>query len=163
MPGVLGPEQDAGDHEERDGRQPDPAPQPGQEPAASERAAEGDELVTHVGADDVRAEAGQILWPTDHHEPVPGRRTSVGSGATIGTSSRRMAAIVMPVRCRTSSSAMVRPVPGESSRSVTQSMSRPPTTASISSTTGGLEVRATEDRPEGAGLGIGERQRQPGS
>ena len=50
-----------------------------------------------------------------------------------------LAAIVIRVSERTDSSAMERPVPGEASSRVTQSMSRPSMTASISSTADGLK------------------------
>ena len=55
----------------------------------------------------------------------------MGSGTTITSSPRRMATMVMRVFRRTSRSAMLRSTPGESVRMVTQSMTRPPTTASM--------------------------------
>ncbi len=64
-------------------------------------------------------------------EEEPAWSTSVASGATTGTSSRTMAATVIGVRLRVCRSAMERPTLGESARSVTRSISRPPITVSI--------------------------------
>ena len=55
---------------------------------------------------------------------------------------------------------MLRPTAGESSSSVTQSMSSPPTTASMSSTIAGRKYAPDEHRTHRARLRVGQRQRR---
>ena len=161
-PGRVRPEDDAGEHEERDRRQPDAAPEAREDPGREERAAERDELVTHRRPQPTtwRTKPRRSSCRPTTTSRSPACSTSIGSGATIGSEPRRIAATVIFVRRRISRSAMLRPTPGESS------CERDPVDQQVADDgfdvldDRGLEVRAREHGAQRAGLRVGERQRR---
>ena len=70
--GRVRPEDDPGEHEERDRRQPDAPAEPGQDPGREERAAERDELVTHGQPTTWRTKRAEVLLAADDDEAVAG-------------------------------------------------------------------------------------------
>ena len=169
-PGVCGPGEDAGGHEQGDGRQAEAPAGAGQERRPPGRRRRGRPAPAHLDAAASSPSAGAGHPATWLTKPArsSGRpmTTSRSPGVEhLGGLGRRRSTVVAPQdgddghagvaggpRGRRSSW----PTPGESVRMVTQSMSRPPTTASICAGDRGLEVGAGEDGAEPAGLVVGE-------
>ena len=107
MPGVFGPKMIAGDHEERDRRQADAPAEPGEEPGGEERAAERDEVSPTRQLRRRGARKPQVLLAADDDEAIAGLEHlgRLGRDDRL-TWSRRIAATVILVRRRISSSAI---------------------------------------------------------
>ena len=146
MPGVFGPKMTPASMKNGIVGSPTVRPSRARTPAARNAPPRATSW-SPTSAHHVVHERAQVLLAADHDEPIAGAQHFVGSGATIGSDPRRIAATVIFVRRRISSSAMLRPAAGDPSCSVTQSMSSVPTTASISSTIAGWKYAPESTAP----------------
>ena len=146
MPGVFGPKTMPGGHEERDRREPDASTGPREQAGGEERAAEGDERVLHQVTTTAR-KVDEVLRTADDHETI----ADLEHGRRIRRDDRRVAphdrgdrharrASDLEVGDRTADA-------GDRSCNVTQSMSRPPMTASTCATAAGLKYTPARMAP----------------
>src|SRR5262249_30640548 len=134
--GSVGARQDSGGHEQGDGREADAAAAPGEESGEEERRADDDQVATHhapPARDAPNASRSSARPATTRSSPA--WRTVSGSGVISGPGPRRIATIVVPVRCRTASSAIDRPTAGAPWGSSNQSNTSPPRTSPTRSAT----------------------------